>query len=79
MKQKDFARLIDTIFAVRGEEMACSDYFDEFPRYVDLEVAGGDAAALLPEIKHHMHQALLKIVKENSLPLRGETSVLHRI
>jgi hypothetical protein len=75
MKQKDFARLIDTVFAVKGEEMACSDYFDELPCYVDLEVAGEDAAALLPEIKHHMHQCpeceevylgLLKLVKENS-------------
>ena len=39
MKQKDFTRLIDTIFAVKsGEEMLCSEYFDELPRYVDLEV-----------------------------------------
>jgi hypothetical protein len=77
MKQKDFTRLIDTIFAANsGEEMLCSDYFDQLPRYVDLEVAGQDAAALLPEVKHHMHQcpeceevylALLKLVrKENS-------------
>jgi hypothetical protein len=75
MKQKDFARLIDTIFAVKGEEMICSEYFDKLPRYVDLEVAGEDAAALMPGVKHHMHQcpeceevylALLKLVKENS-------------
>ena len=45
MKQKDFTRLIDTIFATRsGDEMLCSEYFDELPRYVDLEVAGRDAA-----------------------------------
>jgi hypothetical protein len=77
MKQKDFTRLIDTIFATRsGEEMLCSEYFDELPRYVDIEVAGQDAAALLPEVKHHMHQcheceeaylALREVVdKENS-------------
>ncbi|MGH6834064.1 MAG: hypothetical protein ACREC9_00620 [Methylocella sp.] len=77
MKQKDFIRLIDTIFATKsGDEMLCSEYFDELPRYVDLEVAGQDAAALLPEVKHHMHQcheceevylALRKLVgKENS-------------
>ena len=74
MKNKDFARLVDTIFAVKAEEMECSDYFDELPRYVDLEVAGEDAGSLLPEVKHHMHQcpeceevyqALLKLVKEN--------------
>ncbi|MGH6834066.1 MAG: hypothetical protein ACREC9_00635 [Methylocella sp.] len=77
MKQKDFTRLIDTIFAVKsGEEMPCSEYFEELPRYVDLEVAGQSAATLLPDVKHHMHQcpeceevylALLKLVrKENS-------------
>jgi hypothetical protein len=77
MKQKDFTRLIDTIFATKsGDEMLCSEYFDELPRYVDLEVAGQDVAALLPEVKHHMHQcreceeayfALLELVgKENS-------------
>ncbi len=57
MKQKGFTRLIDTIFAAKsGEEMPCTDYFDELPRYVDLEVEGQDAAALFPEVKHHMHQ-----------------------
>jgi hypothetical protein len=77
MKQKNFFRLIDTIFATRsGDEMLCSEYFDELPRYVDLEAAGQDAAALLPEVKHHMHQcheceevylALRKLVRnENS-------------
>jgi hypothetical protein len=76
VKQKDLARLIDTIFATEGGDiMLCSEYFDELPRYVDLEIAGEDAAALLPEVKHHMHQcpeceevyrALLKLVKENS-------------
>ena len=74
---KNFTRLIDTIFAVKsGEEMLCSEYFEELPRYVDFEVAGQDAAALLPEVKHHMHQcpeceevylALRQLVgKENS-------------
>lgn len=77
MKQKNFTRLIDTIFAAKsGEEMPCTEYFDELPRYVDLQVSGEDAAVLLPEVKHHMHQcpeceevylALLRLVnKEKS-------------
>lgn len=57
MKRKDFGRLIDTIFAAQGgEEMSCSDYFDQLPRYAELEAAGEDAAARLPEVRHHMHQ-----------------------
>ncbi len=80
MKQKDFTRLIDTIFAAKsGEEMLCAQYFDELPHYVDLETSGQDAAALLPEVNHHMHQcpeceevylALLRLVsKEKSSDL----------
>jgi hypothetical protein len=57
MKQKDFTRLIDTVFAAKsGEEMLCTQYFDELPRYVDIEISGQDAGAMLPEVKHHMHQ-----------------------
>ena len=76
MKRKDLGRLIDTIFATKGgDTMLCAEYFDELPHYVDLKVAGEDAAALLPEVKHHMHQcpeceevyrALLQLVTENS-------------
>lgn len=59
MKQKAFTRLIDTVFAAKsGEEMSCTDYFSELPRYTELEAEGVDAAALLPEVRHHMHQCL---------------------
>ena len=57
MKRKDFGRFIDAVFAAKaGEEMSCSDYFDQLPRYVELEASHKDAAALLPEVRHHMHQ-----------------------
>ena len=57
MKRREFGRLIDTIFAAKvGEEMSCSDYFEQLPRYAELEAAGEDAAARLPEVRHHMHQ-----------------------
>ncbi len=57
MKRKNFGRLIDTIFAAKdGEEMSCSDYFELLPRYAELEAIGEDAAARLPDVRHHMHQ-----------------------
>lgn len=78
MKRKDFSRLIDTIFAAKsGEELSCTDYFDQLPRYVDIEASGVDAAALLPDVKHHMHQcpeceevylALLDLVRKENSP-----------
>ena len=81
MKHKDFTRLIDTVLAAKsGEEMLCTEYFDELPRYVDIEASGQDAGALLPEVKHHMHQcpeceevylALLRLVNaEKTFPSR---------
>ena len=57
MKREDFGRFIDAVFAAKaGEEISCSDYFDQLPRYAELECSGQDAAALLPEVRHHMHQ-----------------------
>ena len=57
MKRDKFGRLIDTIFAAKaGEEMSCSDYFDLLPRYAEIEALGEDAAARLPDVRHHMHQ-----------------------
>lgn len=57
MKRTEFGRLIDTIFAAKaGEELSCSDYFERLPRYAELEAAGEDPAARLPDVRHHMHQ-----------------------
>jgi len=57
MKRTEFTRLIDTVFATKsGDEMLCTEYFDKLPHYVDLQASGRDAATLLPEIRHHMHQ-----------------------
>lgn len=57
MKRKDLTRLIDTIFAVKNEdEMLCTDYFEKLPTYLDLKASGRDPEALMPEVRHHMHQ-----------------------
>ena len=57
MKRKHFGRLLDTVFAASAsDEMSCPEYFDSLPRYAELECSGEDAAALLPEVRHHMHQ-----------------------
>jgi hypothetical protein len=57
MKREAFTRLINTVFAAKsGEEMSCSDYFNELPRYAELEANGVDVGALMPEVRHHMHQ-----------------------
>jgi hypothetical protein len=56
LKREEFNWLVDSIFIVKEEEILCSEYFAQLPRYVDLEIAEQDPAALLPEVHHHKHQ-----------------------
>jgi hypothetical protein len=56
MKREAFKRLIDTVYGARDEELSCSEFFAELPRYVDLERAGKDAKGLLPAVGHHIRQ-----------------------
>lgn len=56
MKKKDLMRVIDTVFAARADEIGCSDFFAALPRYVDLENAGQDVAALFPDVQQHIRQ-----------------------
>jgi hypothetical protein len=76
MNRKELERLIDTVFAAREREIGCSAFFEALPRYVDLETVGRDAAGLLPEVHHHLHQcaeceeiyqALLQITSKQAL------------
>jgi hypothetical protein len=56
MRREQFARLIRFIFAARDNEILCSQLFELLPRFVDLELLGEDAAALLPQMSHHLGQ-----------------------
>jgi hypothetical protein len=47
---------VHTVFRAEDEELVCSEFFAQLPRYVDLERSGQDAAALFPSVSHHMHQ-----------------------
>jgi hypothetical protein len=51
-----FKSLIGSIFAVRDEEMLCSEFFEILPRYVDLQLAGEEADKIFPELSHHLYQ-----------------------
>lgn len=74
MNREKFRQLIRSIFAVKDQEMLCSEFFDILPRFVDLQVAGEDADKPFPGISHHLHQcpeckevyeALLKAVQSD--------------
>ncbi len=55
-----------------GPELSCDDCFDQLDRYVELEVAGGDARAAMPMLRAHLegcaacredHDSLLELVR----------------
>lgn len=77
MKGEQLKQLILSIFGAKDEEILCSDFFERLPRFVDLQVAGQDAARLLPEVNHHLgqcpecnevYQALLQAARSGDQP-----------
>lgn len=56
MDRKRFENWLNNIFETREEEISCSECFDLSSRYLELEIAGEDAAARMPELKQHLEQ-----------------------
>ncbi|HEY2990045.1 MAG TPA: hypothetical protein VGL11_20195 [Candidatus Binatia bacterium] len=56
MKSGKFTRLIETVFAAKDDEILCSEFFEKLPRFVDLQIAKENAAELLADVHHHVHQ-----------------------
>jgi hypothetical protein len=55
-----------------GAELGCDECFAELDRYIELEVAGGDADAAVPGFRAHLdgcpacreeHESLLELVR----------------
>ncbi len=56
MNQSKFERIIRSIHETREDEISCSECFDHLSTYVDLEIAGADAAKQMPYVKQHLNQ-----------------------
>jgi len=56
MDRNRFENWLKNIYATREEEISCSECFDLVSRFVELEVAGQNAAARMPELKQHLDQ-----------------------
>jgi hypothetical protein len=42
------------VLDTRSDELDCSQCLDELDRFVEMELAGLDAAQLMPLLKHHL-------------------------
>ena len=56
MDRNRFENWLRNIFETREEEISCTECFDQVSRFVELEIATQDAAAQMPELKHHLNQ-----------------------
>ena len=45
----------DRILGPAGPELTCEQCFDELDRYVEIELAGGDADSAVPGMRAHLH------------------------
>lgn len=56
MNQDRFYAWLRTIYETQETEISCTECFDLSSRFVELETSGRDAAAELPQVKHHFDQ-----------------------
>jgi hypothetical protein len=47
-------RLVGRLIGPAGPELTCEQCFEELDRYVELELAGGDADAAIPGMRAHL-------------------------
>ncbi len=56
MKSDRFERWLQNIYHTQDEEISCSECFDLVSHFVEVELAGEDAAARMPQLKQHLNQ-----------------------
>ncbi len=58
MKRDRFEIWLQNISHTQDEEISCTECFDLVSSYVELELAGGDPATKMPQLKQHLDQCL---------------------
>jgi hypothetical protein len=54
LSREEADRLVARLIGPAGPELGCEECFDELNRYVELELAGGDADAAIPGMRAHL-------------------------
>ena len=52
-------RLLRLVARTEDEELSCTACFELAPQYVDLEVAGADPDARIPQFRQHLVQCVV--------------------
>ncbi len=56
MQKRRFEHWLQNIYNTRDEEFSCSECFEGVSHFVELELAGMDAVAEMPQVKQHLDQ-----------------------
>lgn len=56
MKRNRFERWLQNIAKTQDREISCSECFDGVSHFVEVELAGEDAAVKMPQLKQHLDQ-----------------------
>jgi anti-sigma factor RsiW len=54
MKRPDLKHALDRLLGPSEPEVGCDTCFEELDRYVELELAGKDADAVIPGLRAHL-------------------------
>lgn len=56
MRKDRFERWLKNIHQTQEHEISCSECFDQVSHFVDVELAGEDAAGRMPLFRQHLDQ-----------------------
>lgn len=56
MRKDRFEQWLKNIHQTREHEISCSECFDQVSHFVDVELAGEDAAGRMPQLSQHLGQ-----------------------
>jgi hypothetical protein len=56
VKSDRFKRWLKNIYSTQEEELSCSECFELVSHFVEVELAGEDAVAKMPQLKQHLEQ-----------------------
>ena len=75
MERRDPRTILQSLLGPAGPEVDCDTCFAELDRFVELELAGEDADAVIPGLRAHLagcpacreeHESLLALASERS-------------
>ena len=56
MDRDRFRKWLKNIYKTQEQEISCSECFELVSSFVEMEIAGQDAATNMPQVKQHLEQ-----------------------